>query len=62
MTGTILVKLYGDAHVGDQLVSFRDGFAIKATWWEKMFKRDALLGKVISNKKDKNERIMILIK
>ena len=62
MTGTLLVKLYGDAKVGDQLVSYKDGFAIKANLWEKLFKRDALIGKVISSKKDKNERIMILIK
>ena len=61
MTGTVKVKVKGPVKIGDQLVSYKDGYAIKASFWEKIFKRDALLGKVIDTKKD-NDRVLILIK
>ena len=61
MTGTVKVKVKGSVKIGDQLVSYKDGYAIKANFWEKIFKRDALLGKVIDTKKD-NDRVLILIK
>lgn len=61
MTGTVKVKVKGSVKIGDQLVSYKDGYAIRANFWEKIFKRDALLGKVIDVKKD-DDRVLILIK
>ena len=34
--------------IGDELISFKDGFAIKANWFEKIFKRDRIIGRVDS--------------
>jgi len=62
MTGTLKVKVKGIVKIGDVLVSYKNGYAIRANLFEKLFKRDALIGKVINSKKDSDDRVMILIK
>ena len=62
MTGTVKVKVKGIVKIGDVLVSYKNGYAVKANLFEKLFKRDCLIGKVISSEKDSDDRVMILIK
>jgi hypothetical protein len=52
ISGRVSVRLFGDAKIGDLLVSYRSGFAVKATWFEKVFKNDRILGQVDSQAKN----------
>ncbi len=47
LSGTVNVKVTSDVDPGDLLVSYKDGFATKASLFERIFKRDAIIGKVI---------------
>jgi hypothetical protein len=42
--GTVQIKLAGKAKIGDELVSYKKGQAIKANWFEKLFRRERILG------------------
>ena len=44
LAGTVPVSLHGTAEIGDELVSWKDGKAIKANWFEKVFARERILG------------------
>jgi hypothetical protein len=52
ISGRTKVRLTKKAQIGDELVSYKYGCAIKANWFEKIFKRDRLLGRVDSIDKD----------
>lgn len=47
LSGTVRVKYFGDIEIGDEVVSHIDGKAIRASQEEKVYKRDAIIGKVI---------------
>lgn len=51
LSGTVNVEVVGKVEIGDLLVSGPNGVALKANWFEKLFKRECLLGKVIYSRK-----------
>ena len=61
ISGTVWVKIDGKFKIGDMVVSHKNGKAIKANLIEKLFKRDALIGKILKDNKE-NDRVKILIK
>lgn len=61
ISGTVWVKIEGNFKIGDMVVSYKDGKAIRANIFEKIFKRDALIGKILKDNKE-NDRVKILIK
>jgi hypothetical protein len=63
LSGTLDVWTKSKLKAGDELVSDYDGFATRANWFEKIFKRGAILGKSLLSKIDNSEqRIPILIR
>jgi hypothetical protein len=44
LKGTVKVMLHGDARLNDEVVSYKDGMVVKANWFEKVFKRDRIVG------------------
>jgi hypothetical protein len=52
LSGTIKILVDKKVKVGYILVSSKNGLATKANWFEKIFKRDALIGKVLSCTED----------
>jgi len=61
MSGTVNVKISGKVKIGDEVVSYKNGYAIKANIFEKIFKRNCIIGKVLKNSINE-DRILILIK
>lgn len=59
ISGRVLVKIKGKAEIGDELVSYKNGFSIKASLFEKLFKRDRIIGRVDS--KILNQKVWIKI-
>lgn len=50
ISGRAKVSIIGkNIDIGDEVVSYVDGLAIKATWFEKVFKRDRIVGQVDSH-------------
>lgn len=60
LAGRVKVRLAGKVKKGDELVSYKDGKAIKANLFERVFKRSTIIGKALENGK-KNDRIWMLI-
>jgi len=60
LSGKVKVKLYGKIKAGQELVSYKNGQAIKANIFEKLFRRSAIIGKALED--GENTRIWILIK
>ena len=60
LSGKVRVKLYGKIKAGQELVSYKNGQAIKANIFEKLFRRSAIIGKALED--GKNTRIWMLIK
>ena len=50
IAGRVKIKLEGRAEIGDEVVSYYDGMAIKASWFEKLFLRDRIIGMIDSIK------------
>lgn len=49
IAGRAKVRVYGNKiEIGDEVVSYKDGMAIKASWVEKVFKRDRIIGQIDS--------------
>jgi hypothetical protein len=48
ISGRVRVKINNGAKIGDELVSYKNGFAIKANLFERTFKRGRILGQVDS--------------
>ena len=46
--GTVRVNVHGRVRFGDELVSYKYGLATKANWFERVFKRDCIIGMVDS--------------
>lgn len=60
LSGKIKVKVSGKVKIGDELVSYKDGSAIKANILERIFHRGAIIGKVLQN--GENSKVWMLIK
>jgi hypothetical protein len=53
ISGRVSVRLFGDVKIGDLLVSYKSGYAARATWFEKIFKYDRIIGQVDSPVKNR---------
>ena len=63
LAGSVNVWVKTKVAIGQELVSDKNGFAVAANWFEKIFKRDAIIGKAIGfSKDDVNKRILMLVK
>jgi hypothetical protein len=63
LAGTVKVWVKSVVPCGAELVSNKNGFAIRASWFERVFKRTTILGKAIECSQDKQEkRISMLIR
>jgi hypothetical protein len=63
LAGTVKVYVKSMIPCGAELVSDKDGFATRANFFERIFKRAAILGKALECSKDKQEkRISMLVK
>ena len=60
LAGKVKVNIKGEVKAGQELVSYKNGKAIKANLFERLFKRNAIIGKALEN--GKNNRIWMLIK
>jgi hypothetical protein len=53
ISGRAKVRIVGkDLEIGDEVVSYLHGMAVKASWFEKIFKRDRILGRIDSHVSD----------
>lgn len=48
LAGRVKAKSHGKLRIGDEVVSWKGGMVIKASWFEKVFKRDRIIGMVDS--------------
>lgn len=63
LTGTVKTWVKSKIKAGDELVSDTDGFATKASIFDKLFNRSAIIGKAIESSFDTIEkRILVLVK
>lgn len=63
LSGLVWVWTKEKLEIGDVLVADKDGFATKANIFDRIFRNDRILGKVMENSQDKTpKRIKILIK
>lgn len=63
LAGSVRVWVKEEIRPGTELVSDKDGFASKANWFEKIFKRSAIIGKAIEpNMLAEKNRILMLVK
>lgn len=63
LAGSVRVWVKEEIRSGVELVSGKDGFAVKANWFEKIFKRSAIIGKSIeANLLPEKNRILMLVK
>lgn len=61
LSGVVWAFIDCDVKIGDEIVSGENGFGIKANLFEKIFKRDCIIGKALEDGQ-KGERVKILIK
>ena len=61
LAGTVNVKITGKLKVGDLITSYKFGSAKKANLFIKLFKREAIIGKVIKIN-DENKTAFVLVK
>ncbi len=63
LAGSVNVWVKSKIKTGKELVSDTDGFAVEANWFEKIFNRDAIIGKTIGCSIDSTaKRILMLVK
>lgn len=63
LAGSVKVWVQKEVKFGAELVSDKDGFATPANWFEKIFKRGAIIGKAIeANMLPEKNRILMLVK
>jgi len=61
ITGRVQVFVQGKIKKGQELVSYKDGKAVKANIFERIFKRNAIIGKALETTKS-SSKIWILVK
>lgn len=62
LAGSVDVWVRGRIKIGDELVGDKNGFATKAKWYDKVFNRSAIIGRVIKTYPDKQEKVLMFIK
>lgn len=62
LSGTIPVLVKSKVKRGDELVSYKDGIAIKANWFERVFKRSTIIGKALQDNLSDIGQILILVR
>lgn len=60
LAGKVKTLVCGKIQEGDELVSYEGGRAVKANIFERLFKRNCIIGKSLEN--GKNEKVWVLIK
>lgn len=63
LAGSVKAWCKTEIKAGDEVVSDSGGYVVKANFFERIFKRSAIIGKALESNKDKNDtRILIMIK
>lgn len=61
LSGTVKALVRGKIKAGDVIVSYKNGEAIKANIFEKIFKHDAIIGKALESKTSKDTGNIIVV-